>query len=1073
MRFLPFLKYATFTFVLFAGFQQNGRGQDFIDGINMYNRAQYDSLITYYVPDFIQKNPHEEGLARYFLAECFYNKAFAASTPEAIKKLLQNAWQEFSKANNSSDLKTNFREYFHFSKYKIGWCSFRLAELREQTQVSLQRAFKEFTDLPADAPDSLQTFSKYMAAECRLRENALRLLNLMDYNFQVTEINALIKSNQSLAQLYDSIIAQQPHDSSPYNLRDIQTAAALQKESLKYQMSKLYQGLITESIENYKDDNKQASAALTATFYLHNQKFVEMFAGKSNLHAGFRSAATYFEMMKYLDLYFVNRDDGSRTDFLNAWRKLAHASYHPEKMFRRANLYQSHPDIESDDFNRYAISFYDSSRSLPESFYWLANIQMIQNQNQNSRRNFLNFIEAVEKKRLLTNRLQILLEDAYFSKYLLDFEAYYLSNNYSRLNALARNIAQFSPQSQAIQKRQELLDLLINVSLTNNTAQIWLNVLNGTENEKLEQAISTIMFILPRAALNIGATREKYIILLNRLFEITNIRRSNETRFFRGIVKMFEAEIQAVPNEKSQLFKEAAQILSTISSDFVNKNEADYIRGKCLFFADEFDQARVIFQPLIKQHNYLRALFYLAEIYRLNNKGKIAKRCYEVIIDKLQNFSDHYGEYWLSNANAGLAAANDKGNLRRLEGLEIENVEFKPALDLNQLTYEKLADEKYLQQQYAYENINWLMKFGLPRKAIYPSRNRLRYSIFLAENVVPNLPYLLDEIRGPLSSSLKLVVMLPHNIHSSTVVKLDDEILEQKEGVYVKTSVPLNSIQELEIVNPDCYAHKQPLPFTKAGENQAVVILNKKIQFKPAPPGLKTAAANVRTPLVRRWDGNYIMDAAIPQQLPDSPLLHDFVNRLEIRDMAYDGVGDRILAVNAEDNAIWIYSNAARSERTGKLALNVELNSPEGVDVDSSGLIYVCDWGHHRIHQLDNRGQLLNSFGSFGTNYNKDEGQPIKLSFPTRIQVVEDAVGLIFQGEKVKRETYLFIADQNGVHIANLRGDYLGSPLSANHQLPEGTFYGFFVENYGPDLNLFLVNRNLQKSEAVYKFVAN
>ena len=79
---------------------------------------------------------------------------------------------------------------------------------------------------------------------------------------------------------------------------------------------------------------------------------------------------------------------------------------------------------------------------------------------------------------------------------------------------MAKDIEAFTPASLEIQKRKELLTLLVNCSLTKKPAQLWSKVLVGSDDEKLTQARSTIMFILPRAALSIGMTREKYLTLV-------------------------------------------------------------------------------------------------------------------------------------------------------------------------------------------------------------------------------------------------------------------------------------------------------------------------------------------------------------------------------------------------------------------------------------------------------------------------------------------------------------------------------------------------------------------------------
>ena len=178
------------------------------------------------------------------------------------------------------------------------------------------------------------------------------------------------------------------------------------------------------------------------------------------------------------------------------------------------------------------------------------------------------------------------------------------------------------------------------------------------------------MSIKPRAALNIGLVRERYVFLLNRLFDVTVARRGDETNFFRGVVGSLEAEIQATPKEKIRKFKAAAKTLSRIHPDFHSKSEADYIRAKCLFFADEFEQAADILKNLVNEHKYLRALFYLAEIFRLNENGLAAKHCYKIIIKKLQDSKYETNKFWIENSEAALASIQGKGGLGVFDSVE-------------------------------------------------------------------------------------------------------------------------------------------------------------------------------------------------------------------------------------------------------------------------------------------------------------------------------------------------------------------------------------------------------------------
>ena len=302
--------------------------------------------------------------------------------------------------------------------------------------------------------------------------------------------------------------------------------------------------------------------------------------------------------------------------------------------------------------------------------------------------------------------------------------------------------------------------------------------------------------------------------------------------FFRGIVESLEAEIQATPKEKIRKFKAAANTLSRIHPDFHSKREADYIRAKCLFFADEFEQATNILKILINQHQYLRALFYLAETFRLNENGLAAKRCYEIIIKKLQDSKYEYDEFWIENSEAALASSQSKGNLEVLNEIAVEQVEFQPSLKSSGLFYEKLADEQLLIRKYRRESLDWLVKFGLPARGFYPSKNRLNFSLFAAENSFHWSPFEMNEVRGPLTASLTLRVVSSEKISTPVAVRLGSEILASHDGIYSKSLLPFHSEYDITVETAEFYPFKMKYQFTKLGENQVVVALSKKLKFQ-------------------------------------------------------------------------------------------------------------------------------------------------------------------------------------------------------------------------------------------------
>ncbi|MFQ5864171.1 MAG: SMP-30/gluconolactonase/LRE family protein [bacterium] len=1061
-------------FVVLVNLYSLAYSQEFItEGITFYNEGNYDALIKL-VPEFVQEHPHEEGLARFFLAESYYNKGITESDVDKAINYFQKAWYQFRKAVNSPDLRTQFKEYYYSAKYKTGWCSYRLAELSQNPIEMLQRAHSEFLDIEDVAPDSIKIYSYFMAVECKIRENVSRFNRFLAYGYTNEDLNQILRSYEGADTLLDRVLSFVPSISTQDYLEDLQAAAEIRKEDIKFYLGKIYQVLPYSIFNSVTRPNKKSNPKETALFFFKELQYMSLFDIDIVLKSKLKPILSYLNLINYLNQYFITRDDTSKLGFLKRWSNIKESEFQREKFFRRGNLYQSNPDYESEEFNILAISFYDSAAPpLDESYYWLAYLQMIQNKRDKSKRNFNKFINSSLKNKFISNRKSILLEDAQYRIFLLEFESLIHSKQVKGLGKLAREIARFSPKTSEIRNRKQQLDLLVNCALRTNIHDIWVDVLRGTDKEKLEQALNTIRFILPRADLNIGTIRERYINLLRRLFKLTETRRSDETRFFKGIVQCLEAGIQAEPQEKIKMFKAAAQILGSIDSNFIYKNEADYIQGKCLFFAEEFDQAYEIFKQLINQNKNARALFYLAEIFRLNFQGLAAKACYDVIMTKTKESNENNNNFWYYNARAGKLSSNNTGSLEVLNGVDYRGVEFQTEFGAEHLTYENLVDAKFLKQQYAEESINWLQKYGLPKKEIYPSNNRLKNSLFVHENIFEKFPGVINEIRGPITASLKIFVHTFSDIVSRIEVKLGDEILESQNKVFVKKLIPLNTALELLVRNPDCYLYKQIYKFNKPGLVVKNIVLNKRLAFSESLTGHDNFMEDY--PFQLRWDANLILKKDLPKLNRDSELVNDFSNSYELRDCAVDKIGNRLLAVNAVENRIWIYSNDPAGKKVETLRLNYDdsLNSPEGIAVDSEGSIFIADWGNHRILAFNNYGDFVRQIGTFGTNTSVDVGKPIKFVFPTRIAVQEDQDGIQVDEKVWYGEKYLFVADQNGIHVCNMSGDYLGTPMPPNEQLPRGSFYGFIIERYGVDSRLYLMKRQEEFQGQVFEFVAN
>jgi hypothetical protein len=272
------------------------------------------------------------------------------------------------------------------------------------------------------------------------------------------------------------------------------------------------------------------------------------------------------------------------------------------------------------------------------------------------------------------------------------------------------------------------------------------------------------------------------------------------------------------------------------------------------------------------------------------------------------------------------------------------------------------------------------------------------------------------------------------------------------------------------VFNAESYDHTRRVKLTRAGENVEVAVLSQRVDFSPSG-SVKNAFAEANYPFQARWDRNIIFNDPIPEQTTDSELVRDFSSLYELRDCAVDQSQNRILAVHAVENSVWIYGAESNSKKIGELQLTVpgSLSGPEGIAVDSEGQVWIADWGNHRVLKVDSNGEWLQSFGGFGTN--DAAGEQVKFTFPTRVAILEDLVGTQIGETTYYREDYLIVADHMGIHVSDMRGNYLHTALNLGESVRPGSLYGFRISGHGDSSRLHLLSRDQEREGDIVEFI--
>ena len=1029
-------------------------GQDVLPILNLYNQAQYDSVLQM-ASGMLQSSPGKSGVVRYFAAESRYNIALASEREEEAVRHLKQAHQQFDLAAASPDLMREFETYAFFATYKKAWCSFRLAEISDSEKL-FKRAYLEFLAIPAQAPDSLQAYSKYMAVESEWR--ALQLVFWQPANRARIEMSApddLPTWRKDLLRLLGiaETKARRAGLTQFHNIVTFRTAL------FELQFAKLYQILAATRRPQISENMRQRLAGLAGS--LLGKLQTEPRDGSDI--APTAEVGAYLAFMKQAGLSNLAEKSAPLPDVPPDLGNDLEA----ELAFRRATLAHSTWRLNQGNASG-IVAAYRTAAAVAEARYWLGYVAMIQGESALARESFEQFLTDVTTRKL-DARQRVLFEDATYRKFLLDFENFYLSGNLRELKQLAAHLAQFSPLDPTVANRKQRLELLVVSSLTTHRQQLCNDVLTGSATEKAEQALATVRFILPRAALNIGPIRDRYLTLLNRLLSLTLQQRLADTAFFSGIVKSLEAEIQATPREKEKNFREAADYMTRIPTAYALKNEAAYVAARSWFFADDLERAVSALKHEVNQNRSLRALFYLGEWFRLQQNGAAARACFSQIVTTLQKGGFSNQTFWLTNSVAAMQAVGDSGSLAALQDVNLKDVDFEPGRFPDRITYENLAEEGFLKQQAISESVAWLTLFGLPAKTLYPSRNRFANDLTPETNIFENLTAGIDEIRHPVRASLQLHITLPAGIAGEPIVTIDGTPAERQKDSFTRNDISLGSTKLIRVRQNGCYDFQRQQRFLSPRLYEKTIILNRQLHYVQKA-GPLDAGEVISSPLLSEHNNNLILKS-MPPVRQDSDLIQDFQRTKELRDLAVDSSHARILALHARLGEIWVYSSDDSSRRRGSLKPHLQqpLNWPEGLTILPDGTLLLADWGNHRIVSLDSEGKFLFEFGRFGTNDPANIGQEIRLSFPTRIITMMHSAN---EGAGEWRQTYLYIADQNGIHICSAQGHYLDSLTAPAATMRRGAFYGLLQGTYHGRKALYVADHFATGGKQILEFVA-
>ena len=845
-------------------------------GMSLFNRASYDSAVTE-IKTWITQNPEGQDIANYYLAESFYNLGMAEPQVGRSRENFRNAFRVFQEVLMFTSVKDRYPKIYYSSQIKLGWCYFRRAETGEQPDVELDNSYRNFIRLDEEAPDSLLIQSYLMAGEAKYLEGFFRKYNSFSGTVTLLDVNKIIAVLRDATNQFRKVL------NNPSTSSALKLAAELRINDIKYQLGRIYQSLPEALFADLLDDRKQSSAQETALYFFQQANYSNVTSKYPEAQINeYQNFLQYSEAMKWLAAYLSTFQFEDKRKFLDAIGNVQLDELDKEKQFRFGMADHNTSQLEDNEnfFNLYQNDqrsyYFQSLPELSEAYFWLGTVQFIGNQG-NGIENLDKFVQRFSSS---SNdaRLAVLLDYARYWRGMLYLEEY--RDDPTKLADLERFLNEFKPKNESLQVRVKQLEKLTKLELNQD---VWKEVLQGeSSTEWFNEAILIIQYLLRRAATVVGLNRMHYLEQLNRIFYYTNFQKSNETAFYQGISRSLEAEIQGDEDDKRQLFKDSADLLATVTDPY--KSEADYIRGRSLFFSERYDDAKKVFRELINDRNSLRSLYYFAEILRQAGFGNAAKSCYEVIKQKTQDNPD--GKFWYVNAESAInLCVNRADGSRELNGLNYQNVVFPDKL-FDQ-SYEQLADRKFVRFQYLQESQELLKKYASPKKSVYFASVAPVNSIF-KENTLEAIPGILNEMLRRETSIVELFVLMPDISGIPVDVLMNNKPMEVvSENHYRSAVLSVGDDVNLTIRKDNYYFYKKDFDVTTPGKQEIVVPLSEKVAYRSST---ETGMPLNYFSFPERIDRNMVIQRHATKFLEDSKLIEDLSNSLSFRDGAFHPV---------------------------------------------------------------------------------------------------------------------------------------------------------------------------------------
>jgi hypothetical protein len=1014
-----------------------------------FNRGEYPAAIDS-IQAWLRRNTESAELGYYYIGESRYNLALSAADGSAASAQFGQALAAFEECLRRVPVRDSNPYLYDNARYKKAWTHFRLSELRGFSQDDAEKARGLFHDLSQSTDDSLRTASRYMEAETALRIAEQQRL-------RVSALNQDYLAQRAIDGCIGAAASFRAAASDPSAAADLRTASLIRLRDASFERGCLYESVPASAFASISDARKAASASATAADCFRRAVYSAL-ADSASFRAQPVLAASDLTAALHA---FLNGGSAQDRQALDRLLDNPSAAAVAERGFVRGlrdsrDIANSAAFRDNETFSNRIFALIEQNlapafQSLPEARYWAGRLDALTRPDE-AAASFDAFLKATEGS---AGDLQtrVLREDARLQLLSMRFEKAVAAGSASALRSFIAEADQFRPETAFVREKKEALRGLAGVLL--DPKKVWQN-LAGAPDERIEAIFGIVRNLLVRANQVVGQDRRNILNKIRPLFEFTSRRRESETRYYEGLYRYLDAEIQV--KNKGARFKEAAAYLKDCKGEF--ELEGRYLRGRSLLAADEFDEARGLFVSLINEGQSVRAAYFLGEIFRSQKKTAAARLCYEAVLRKTEGTTG--GEIWANAASAANRSIDEareglSGGTEALNGVRLDAIQYPERWNRGgDVSVEQFVETVYQKMGTLQEGLAIMLRYGIPRDAIEPSAYptpgvRSRSAVFNGFNAG------IRERTGAVQSTLVLSLAFPDGVSRDASVVINGETAALDGTGTLQKTYSLGDTASIRVSGEGFYPVFRVVKFTVPRQTRVVISLVPALSF--VRTDARGGAGLMRFP--DRLDGNAVFVPGGGAGLAATELARVFQSNVAYRDFAYSRFHQGYLVTQARRGRILLYRDSANHsvEEEFKVVFpdTTRLVSPEGIAVDSRGDVYVADWARHTVYVFGPDGDLIRSFGGFGENGPSDVGKPARFCYPSRIAVAEDAEGVDIQGDRFHRPIELFVTDRNGIHFLDENGCYLSSVVTMPQE--KGSLTALSVDGYGGRTAVSAYNR--------------